>query len=250
VIPVRDDAEGLRRCLRALAEQTLPPLEVVVVDNGSSDDSADVARAAGARVVPEAEPGIPAASARGYDEARGEIVARLDADCVPPPGWLAGIARAFDERPHLVAVTGWARFGDGPRILRRPLANLYLGAYTVFAAPLLGHPPLFGSNCAVRRDAWQAVRDEVHRHDTLVHDDLDLSVHLGGLPAAAIGARGRYRRPGIRLDPRIGMVVSMRPFADPKAFLLRIRRGAHSLTVHWRRELPRTLLPARVRGRR
>jgi glycosyltransferase involved in cell wall biosynthesis len=243
VIPVRDDADGLRRCLRALAAQTLAPLEIVVVDNGSSDDSAAVARAAGARVVTEDEEGIPAASARGFDEARGDIVARLDADCVPPVEWIAGIARAFRERPGLVAVTGDARFSDGPRLLRRPLAVVYLGAYALFSAPALGHPPLFGSNCAVRREAWLAVRDEVHRHDLLVHDDLDLSVHLGALPAAAHGARGRWRRPGIRLDRRIGMGISMRPFADPRAFLLRVRRGVHSLTVHGGQELPRPLLP-------
>jgi glycosyltransferase involved in cell wall biosynthesis len=249
VIPVRDDAEALRRCLRALAQQTLPPFEIVVVDNGSSDDSAAVARAAGARVVAEAEEGIPAASARGFDEARGEVIARLDADCIPPADWLEGVQRAFDEWPGMLAVTGWARFIDGPRWLRRPLMYAYLGAYLLVSAPALGHPPLFGSNCAVRRDAWSAVRDRVHRHDLLVHDDLDLSVHLGSLPEAAVGARDRYRRPGIRLDRRIGMGISMRPFSDPKAFWLRTRRGVHSLTVHRGQELPRPLLPrpARIR---
>ncbi len=244
MIPVRDDAEGLRRCLRALAAQTLAPLEIVVVDNASSDDSAAVALAAGARVEPEDEEGIPAAAARAFDEARGDIIARLDADCVPPPDWLAGIARAFQERPWLIAVTGDARFSDGPRVLRRPLAVVYLAAYALFALPALGHPPLFGSNCAVRREAWLAVRDEVHRHDVLVHDDLDLSVHLGALPEAAHGARGRWLRPGIRLDRRIGMGISMRPFSDPRAFLLRVRRGVHSLTVHAGHELPRPLLPS------
>ncbi|MFB2556669.1 glycosyltransferase family 2 protein [Herbiconiux liangxiaofengii] len=243
VIPVRDDADGLRRCLAALARQTVRPLEIVVVDNGSSDDSAEVARAAGALVVDESEEGIPAASARGFDEARGDLVARLDADCVPRTDWLAGIARAFEERPHLVAVSGWAHFGDGPRLLRRSLAAVYLTAYTAFSSPGLGHPPLFGSNCAVRRDAWQAVSAEVHRHDPLVHDDLDLSVHLGALPAAAAGATGRYRRPGIRLDRRIGMTISMRPFADPRAFALRVRRGVHTLTVHRGRRGSDRLLP-------
>ena len=69
VIPVRDDAEMLARCLAALAAQTRPADEIVVVDNGSSDDSASVARSAGARVVAEATPGIPQAASTGYDAA-------------------------------------------------------------------------------------------------------------------------------------------------------------------------------------
>ena len=50
VIPVRDDARHLEVCLRSLARQTVLPDEVVVVDNGSSDDSVAVALAGGARV--------------------------------------------------------------------------------------------------------------------------------------------------------------------------------------------------------
>ncbi|RIJ54999.1 glycosyltransferase, partial [Clavibacter lycopersici] len=63
VIPVRDDAGHLRACLQALAGQTVAPDEVVVVDNASRDDSAEVARLAGARVVHEPVVGIPAAAA-------------------------------------------------------------------------------------------------------------------------------------------------------------------------------------------
>ncbi|MBM3717283.1 MAG: glycosyltransferase family 2 protein, partial [Actinobacteria bacterium] len=94
VIPVRDDAEHLRRCLDALTTQTRRADEIVVVDNGSRDDSADVARAAGARVVLCAEPGIPAAAATGYDAARSDLILRLDADSIPEPTWIASTVTA------------------------------------------------------------------------------------------------------------------------------------------------------------
>ncbi|MDZ4234822.1 MAG: glycosyltransferase, partial [Dietzia sp.] len=53
VVPVLDDAHELAGCLAALRSQTRPPDEIVVVDNGCADTSADVAREAGARVVSE-----------------------------------------------------------------------------------------------------------------------------------------------------------------------------------------------------
>jgi glycosyltransferase involved in cell wall biosynthesis len=62
VIPCRNDAEMLAACLDALAGQTRAADEIVVVDNASTDDSAAVARAAGARVVPEPRVGIARAT--------------------------------------------------------------------------------------------------------------------------------------------------------------------------------------------
>jgi glycosyltransferase involved in cell wall biosynthesis len=223
VIPVKDDAGLLRRCLEALNAQRIPPVEVIVVDNASRDTTAEVARSHGARVVFEAAPGIPAAAAAGFDAASGEVVARLDADCVPPPDWIERIGRAFAVDPELDALTGSATFASGPAWVRRSLSAAYLGAYLAIVGPALGHVPLFGSNFAVRRSAWSEVRDDVHRHDTLMHDDMDLSMHLGPC-----------RR--IRRDRALSVEMSIRAFQG--GGVLRIRRGFHTVVAHWPRELP------------
>ncbi|MFD5214794.1 glycosyltransferase family 2 protein [Microbacterium sp. NPDC058345] len=225
VIPVRDDAALLGRCLEALRRQTRQPDEVIVVDNASSDASAAIARAAGARVVPCETPGIPAASAAGYDAAAGDLILRLDADCLPPSSWTEDIMAAFQRDPRLVAVTGGARFVDGPRMLRRPAAHLYLGAYRLVTAPALGHRPLFGSNMALRADAWRRVRGEVHRGDAETHDDLDLSFHLGTL-----GRIGALRS--------AAMGISSRPLWSSAAFARRIRRGWRTVVLHWPADFP------------
>jgi len=165
VIPVKDDAPALSRCLGALASQSRAPDEVVVVDNGSSDDSA----------------------------ATGSLVLRLDADSLPGPDWVAAYAVAFRDRPDVAAFTGGARFHDGPVLLRTPLASAYLIGYALAGFAALGHLPLFGSNMGFRREAWLRVRGRVHRLDAEVHDDLDLAFHLGErrrirfLPGAALG---------------------------------------------------------------
>jgi glycosyltransferase involved in cell wall biosynthesis len=123
VVPVLDDAAVLERCLRALARQELAPIEVVVVDNGSSDDSVDVARRHGAIVLHEPQPGIAAAASRGYDAARGELILRLDADSTPPADWTARMSAAFTADPGLDALTGPGEFVAVPARLRRPLTG-------------------------------------------------------------------------------------------------------------------------------
>lgn len=239
VIPVKDDAALLTRCLSALAAQDRPADEIIVVDNGSSDDSADRARAAGARVVRCDEPGIPAAASAGYDAARGDLILRLDADCVPEPGWVRAVADAFAADADVAAFTGRARFTDGPAVLRTPLALIYLGAYRALLGLTLGHPPLFGSNLAFRREAWEAVRDEVHRDDPELHDDLDLAFHLGA------GHR-------IGVLRQVSMGMSMRPFTDGR-FGRRVHRGFRSVVVHWPHDFPprrwRRLVTERLRRR-
>ncbi|RWR23253.1 glycosyltransferase [Microbacterium enclense] len=223
VIPVRDDAVPLAACLQALAAQRRPADEIVVVDNASSDDSADVARAAGARVVFCGERGIPAAVAAGYDAAIGDLILRLDADSLPAPGWIGRMLDALADE-DVDAVTAGAVFHDGPARGRRPLAWAFLGTYTAFAFPALGHAPLWGSNMAFRRRAWEAVRDRVHL-DPEVHDDLDLAYHLGERHRIRIVAAHQHMR------------VSSRT-VRPRRFARSFSRGMGTVFAHWPRDIP------------
>lgn len=246
VVPVLDDAEHLRRCLAALAAQTRPVDEVVVVDNGSTDDSAAVARAAGATVLHEPVRGIARASARGYDHASGDVLVRLDADSVPPPGWVAAAVRLLDGT-GVVAVTGPGRPHDGGPLVRRLWDTLYMGPYFVLMRGALARPPLFGSATAMHRSTWLAARSRTHRDDPEVHDDVDLSMALD--PA--------WR---VVVDRALLVEVSARPFSGIASAALRTRRAFHTFRVHGRRANPcrrwarrcraalRARLPSRPRG--
>lgn len=96
IVPVRNGGPLLTRCLDALAaQQGAPAYEVIVVDNGSTDGSAQFAREHPARptVVTEPRRGSYAARNAGAATATGEVLACTDVDCVPMPGWLArGVA--------------------------------------------------------------------------------------------------------------------------------------------------------------
>ncbi len=218
VIPARNDAPALERCLRALARQTRAPLEVVVVDNASVDATAEVARRHGARVVRESRVGIPMAAAAGYDAARGEIIARLDADSVPAADWVERLTTALAD-PRRVAVTGVGRFYELPRA-GGVVAAVYLGAYYGLCYLALGHHALWGSCMGVRRAAWHAVRARVHDDDAELHDDLDLAFVLGP-------------RRVVRLERSLVVGVSARSLVGGAQLRRRFRRAFRTLAVNW-----------------
>jgi len=115
VIPAYNEAEFLGSCLDSLLAQDFRgPYEIIVVDNNSTDATADVARSRGVTVVHEPKPGVCPARQCGTTAARGEIVVSTDADTTFGSDWLSRIDRAFLEDPARVAVAGPCRFADPP----------------------------------------------------------------------------------------------------------------------------------------
>ena len=118
VLPVRDGALTLDAALRSLAAQTFARFEVVVVDDGSRDDTPLIARAwvqrdERFRVLRTGPEGIVAALQRGLAEARGRYVARMDADDVSHPERMAAQCDLLERSP------GLAGCGTGVRYVPR-----------------------------------------------------------------------------------------------------------------------------------
>ncbi len=112
VVPVRNAAPTLPRCLAALGALDPAPDETILVDNGSSDAGPELMRAfvregRGGRVRLVEEPRRGAAAARnaGIRVAKGDVVAFTDADCAPEAAWLGLLGRPFVE-PAVGAVAG------------------------------------------------------------------------------------------------------------------------------------------------
>lgn len=106
VICTRDRADQLRRCLASLAEQSVPPDEIIVVDNASADNrTRDIAQAAGVIYRREDRPGLDFARNTGALAASGDIVVYADDDTELHPRLIEFTLAAFDT-PAVVAVTG------------------------------------------------------------------------------------------------------------------------------------------------
>lgn len=111
VIPAFNAERTVGRVVESLRSQEPAPAEIIVVDDGSADETGAVAETAGARVVRNDPPRL-AGGARntGWDEAGRAVVVFLDSDAIPASGWGAGLERALAEFPG--ALIGCARTFD------------------------------------------------------------------------------------------------------------------------------------------
>jgi len=107
IVPVYNDAGNLAACLRAIRFAAPAHAEVIVVDDGSSDESAAVAVAAGTRVIRSAHNAGPAAARnRGSAAAQSEILFFVDADVLLAPDTVRRVLATFEQHPEVAAVFG------------------------------------------------------------------------------------------------------------------------------------------------
>lgn len=97
IIPVRNEADKIERCLEAVFAQSLKPYEAVVVDGRSTDDTVDRAKKFPVRLFFQDYGACGAARQIGLENAEGEYLAFTDADCIPSLNWLHDLATQFES---------------------------------------------------------------------------------------------------------------------------------------------------------
>ncbi len=178
VIPAYNEEAYLSDCLAALApdRQHYPAdgYEIIVADNHSTDRTAEIARAYGARVVSVREKGVTYARQGAAMAATGDLLASTDADTLVCPDWLAVIAARFQADDTLVGLMGPVYLRGGPAYARAYQATIMNGWFRLFR--VLGRPCFPGQNFAVRRADFQAMGG----YDTRMRtgEDMNLSLRL------------------------------------------------------------------------
>jgi glycosyltransferase involved in cell wall biosynthesis len=204
IIPCFNEERYLRRCLDAIARLHEMPYEVLVVDNNSSDRTARIAQQYSfVRLLQEPRQGRVYAQASGFTAARGDILARIDADAVLPPDWTVRIAQHYSL--PAAADSAWTGGPDFYNVrLPRLTGALYGFVGFTLNQLLTGHPSLWGSSMALPRSAWNQVQPQTHLRPD-IHEDLDLAIQL---------YRSGYR---IVHDRQCRVGVELRPiYAKPR----------------------------------
>ncbi|HWP34054.1 MAG TPA: glycosyltransferase [Thermodesulfobacteriota bacterium] len=184
VIPTYNRAELLARCLAGLARQEPAParVEVVVVDDGSTDDTAARVEALARgfpfalRCVRKPNGGAASARNRGIREARGELVAFLDDDCVPRPDWVRRAVEAARGHPDVSGFGGLVEpAGTTSRIAR------YIADRRLLAGPALDGGRVVAvvtANALFRKRDLEAIGGFDERFRQPGGEDVDLSRRL------------------------------------------------------------------------
>ena len=113
IIPCYNSSAYLAEAIDSVLAQTCPAKEIIVVDDGSTDDSASIMRRYGdrIRVVSQANAGLPAARNAGIQTATGEWLAFLDADDWWHPDFLLKTTKMLESSDAVLAYTGWQNIG-------------------------------------------------------------------------------------------------------------------------------------------
>src|SRR5438067_1952039 len=133
IVCTYNGARTIRDCLDALERLTYPNYEVIVVDDGSTDTTAAIARRHTCRLIQTENRGLASARNTGLEAATGEIVAYIDDDAYPDPDWLTYLAAAFAGTSHVGVAVRTSRLrttGAPPSALRA----LRVGQYTSCSA--------------------------------------------------------------------------------------------------------------------
>lgn len=175
-IPTYNEEKYIEQCLKALSQQTVAADEIIVVDNNCQDQTIALAKKFKVKIVTEIQQGIVYARNTGFNAARFELIARVDADTIVPIDWVEKLKRSFKDR-SIDALTGTMIFYDLP-LKTTFWNNLYLDFIKVIQK---NKGTLIGFNMAIRKKMWNKVKDKVCLNERNVHEDADLGLWVGKL---------------------------------------------------------------------
>jgi glycosyltransferase involved in cell wall biosynthesis len=175
IVPTWNEEKYLPKCLRSLTKQAhSKPLEVIVVDGGSTDRTIEIAEKHADKVL--VEPGKPVGAARnvGARHASGSVLAFIDADTMASKNWIEEIERTLEMSPSAVGVTGPTRPYEGSRLDQ--LAYHVATGWVQRLSLRLGLPHVAGFNCAYRKgEFWEAEGFDEYRQ---LSEDITLSLRI------------------------------------------------------------------------
>lgn len=172
VIPAYNEDKFIAECLRHVTDQVEPADEIIVINNNSTDDTEDIIKQFPVTLVNEPEQGMIPARNRGFNEAKGDIIVKTDADTHVPEDWIQKIKKNYKDN-KIEALTGPVSFYDLPAS-----STIFSNFLSKTLKTLFHQNFLFGPNYSISKKMWNNIKDDVCLDDKKVHEDFDLSIHI------------------------------------------------------------------------
>lgn len=214
IIPALNEAKYISACIKSIKNQSVIAHEIIVVDNGSVDETAETAKSLGARVIKETKSGIANARNAGATQSSGEILCFIDADSTLCRNWIKRAQNHFEKGASAVV-------GINVFVNKNPIKLVWYNSYTIIA-----HAALFLNNFLFRRLLLSAgnlaikkdVFEKLGGYEPYVGEDFWLSQRFWKL-----GLRGTF-------DPFMIVHSSSRGFE---------KRGFLATIWYWIKSTPR-----------
>ena len=173
VVPAFNEATMLPLCLKSIVQQDYKgQIELIVVDNDSSDNTALIAEQYGAKVIFEPRRGVVYARIAGFNEASNNIIASTDADTVVPRDWIRNIVRELSDSEYAGIVGAYTLCNANTSI--KKVIKFLIPTFRTIDRLLGAH--FAGANFAVLKSAYNTVGG--FHTDFETGEDLDLSYRL------------------------------------------------------------------------
>jgi len=179
VIPALNEAKTIQQCLKNIEQQRFDGVEVIVVDNGSTDQTAQLSRKFDCKVIHEYKRGVSAARQAGFLHAQGDVIASTDADTLIGPDWLGQIAAEFLYDPELVGLYGPVHLQGFKKVVGKQAIEKAFAQFLKINQQLK-RPHFCGANFAVRRGVFLKTGGFRHQHQIFYQkaEDVQLSLKL------------------------------------------------------------------------
>lgn len=178
IIPVFNEEKNIKKCLESILNQEEKADEIIVIDNNSTDKTIDIVKKyKNIKIIKEKKQGITQSRNTGFNNAKGDILIKCDADTLLKKDFIKKVKITFSKnsKKKNIAALSFPLSAHDFFLKEKTIFVFYL--YMLIPRLILGYYPTI--NCyAIKKTAWEKIKNSLCQNDKEAHEDIDISLHL------------------------------------------------------------------------